>query len=359
MGRGGTGGRRRPAIDCYVATEWGLEDLAAREAGQYAARVECALPERVLLRGVREPRRLLACRLATDVFILLAELTDVTRSRHELGRLFDAITPARVEFAIAAWRDASPRATQRARVTYRVIARMEGRYNFLRTDLGTAVARALARRLPAAWRLVEDGADAEFWVELSGGRCVVGLRVSPQTMRHRPYKVRHIPASLRPAMAHAMVLLTRPASGDRFCDPMCGAGTLLRERAAAGPYGQLLGGDLNPRAVAAARHNVAGLPSVRIERWDATQLPLEAGSMTAMAVNPPYGRKLPAQIEQLYPALLREAARVLRAGSRLVVLSDQPWVVRRAAEPFGFCPEQSLRVRLRGHPAVICVFRRS
>jgi tRNA (guanine6-N2)-methyltransferase len=52
-------------------------------------------------------------------------------------------------------------------------------------------------------------------------------------------------------------------------------------------------------------------------------LPLDAGSVTALAVNLPFGAQVGSVEENrdLYPAFLREAARVLRPGARFVALS--------------------------------------
>jgi 23S rRNA G2445 N2-methylase RlmL len=212
------------------------------------------------------------------------------------------------------------------RPTYRVVMRMEGQHQFRRVDVEQAVVRGLARRLGDAWRFVEEGSDLEIWANLLGGRLLCGLRLSDRTMRHRKYQVAHLPASLRPSVAAAMVFLTAPEAHDVFLDPLCGSGTLLAERMLAGNYEQVLGGDVARRQVEIARQNLEGLGKAwRVSRWDARKLPLVSASIDAVATNPPFGKQIGSRqdLEQLYPAVVAEVARVLKPGGRAVILSGQ------------------------------------
>jgi tRNA G10 N-methylase Trm11 len=160
-----------------------------------------------------------------------------------------------------------------------------------------------------------------------------------------------------------MVWLTRPMPGDIFLDPMCGAGTLLIERAHAGRYAKLLGGDVDPEAVAATQVNVgARYQPIEIRRWDARHLPLESGSVTALAVNLPFGRKI-GDLEQnrrLYPPFLREAARVLRPRARLVTLTSDTSTLEAALRGSDrLAPRESYPVEVLGTRARVSVLDRT
>lgn len=267
---------------------------------------------------------LLALRTVEDVFLLALSSEIASRSRSALQEVMRAIeTDPLFEQAIQVFRKQrrlGPRAT------YRVVTRMEGQYQYRRLDVEQAVLRGLARRLGNVWQLVEEDAALEIWVNVLGGRLLCGLRLSDRTMRHRDYQVAHLPASLRPSVAAAMVFLTEPKDHDTFLDPMCGSGTILAERILAGKYQQVLGGDIVERHVEIARQNLDGLgTNWRVSRWDARKLPLASASVDAVATNPPFGKQIGSRqdIAQLYPAVLAELMRVLKPGGRAVILSSQ------------------------------------
>src|SRR5439155_4547453 len=112
---------------------------------------------------------------------------------------------------------------------YRLVAQMTGTHGYRRIDARTALARGLDGKLPASWRPAEENAAVEVWLTIDGPRAVCGLRLSDATLRHRTYKAEHLPASLRPTVAAAMVRLAGAAAGQLVVDPMFGAGTLLAE----------------------------------------------------------------------------------------------------------------------------------
>src|SRR5262249_56511616 len=100
-------------------------------------------------------------------------------------------------------------------------------------------------------------ASVEIWLTIQGATAVCGVRLSDRTMRHRTWKVEHLPASLRPTVAAAMVRLAGTGPGQVVVDPMYGAGTLLGEqREALRPYQRQrvcpLGGDGYPNALQGA-----------------------------------------------------------------------------------------------------------
>ncbi|MCC6179125.1 MAG: RNA methyltransferase [Chloroflexi bacterium] len=170
------------------------------------------------------------------------------------------------------------------------------------------------------------------------------VRLSPRPLTARPWRRCNLPGALNAAIASAMAALTAPAADDVFLNLGCGSGTLLVERAALGPAGRLIGCDLDPRALACADENAqaAGLTAVELHDWDARALPLADSSVSALAVDLPFGQLLGSHTENeaLYPALLAEAARVARPGARLAAITQQtrlfersvaaPWIVERA-----------------------------
>jgi 23S rRNA G2445 N2-methylase RlmL len=266
---------------------------------------------------------LLELRTVEDLFVVVAEAHEFPPTFAALRALREHVQKIALEPAIALARQIKPGRGGQGKLRFRVVARMIGQPHFRRQDAQEAVEKGIAARTDRRWTLAEESA-LEFWLTLTPGQALLALRLSDETMRHRSYKVEHLPASLRPAAAAALVRLTRPNDHDIFLDPMCGAGTLLIERAHAGRYKLLLGGDEDREAVATALANIGSrYKPIEVQEWDAIRLPLDAGSVRASAVNLPFGRQIgsPEENRQLYPAFLREAARVLRPASRLVTLT--------------------------------------
>ena len=346
----------------YLQTVEGLEKLAAKEVRSLdpGLKVQSYPGGYVQISGDIDPESLLELKIPEDVFYLLYESDGITRSRSSLGEILNAVIRGEAFAQGVALRRAISRKWPK-RVTYRVIARKEGRHNFNRSDLATAIYSAVDTRTNGRWRVVDSNANVEFWVTVRDTHCVIGVRLSDRTMRHRTYKTQHLEASLRPTVAHALVTLTQPKDDDVFCDPMCGAGTILIERGMWGRYRQLLGGDINPEAVEAAKGNIGPrFKPIEVKHWDATDLPLDSGSITAMAVNLPFGRKIgtPQEMQTLYPAFLKEAARVLEPGARLVVLTDQDQLFRRSLQDLPFYTEERVPVKILGHSSLILACRR-
>jgi 23S rRNA G2445 N2-methylase RlmL len=214
--------------------------------------------------------------------------------------------------------------------TWRVISQKTGTHDFRRVDAGRSVYDALLRVMPRGLRHVEDEADLEIWLWLSGSEVLIGVRLSDATMRHRRYKHEHLPASLRPTVAAAMGWLSRPTAQDIVLDPLCGAGTIPIERALLAPFAEIMGGDVRKEAVAMAQRNAQ---SAHIEAtwsvWNARSLPLADASVTRIVTNLPFGKQIgsPGELEDLYNALAQEFGRVLTPDGLVVTLTsaDQLW----------------------------------
>jgi tRNA G10 N-methylase Trm11 len=146
---------------------------------------------------------------------------------------------------------------------------------------------------------------------------------------------------------------------DRILDPLCGAGTLLWERAAVGPWQMLAGGDRDPAALEAARANAnASRLNVTLQRWDAQALPLADRSIDVVLTNPPFGKQLAIPGEDadaFYRRLLLEVRRVLTPEGRLVLITSQVQAMQRVLP--GLRPKLTIESRLpvlvRGQRATI------
>lgn len=359
-------GRHVPTF--LAQTQIGFESIAANEI---AARLDAqvlgtqAIPDKngaVLFEYTGDAREVLQLRTVEDVFVVVARLPELSLSREGLREL-DAMAARAPGFeaGLNMLRQIDARRVGRGRVAFRVVSRQVGRAAYRRVDAQRAVERAIAGRRDHQWKLVDDG-GAEFWLTLFPQEAILALRLSDEQMRHRSYKLDHLPASLRPSAAAALAWLTDPADDDVFLDPMCGAGTVLIERAEMGRYRQLWGGDVREDALVVARANVGPrYKPIDLRRWDARELPLDAASMTAAAVNLPWGRQLGSAEDNrtLYPAFLREMTRVLRPRARLVALTGDTRAWMYALQrSFSFERRATYAVRVLGAPASVYVLER-
>ena len=205
---------------------------------------------------------------------------------------------------------------------------------YRRVDLQQA-AEAGLRRVRPGWRLSPDEAPLEIWLHQTGRTLHISLRLTNGLRRSRGGREVERAAALRPTIAAAMVMVSRPEDDDVFLDPMCGTGTILLERATAGRHGLLLGGDIDPAAVKATLANFGPRHKpVRIERMDARRLPLEDVSVDKFVTNLPWGVQVAAGVDlaDLYARVVSEAVRVVRPGGLLVMLTSAQGVLDKAVK---------------------------
>lgn len=341
---------------CYAMTMPGLETVAFSE-------VRAQLPDAKLVkfsRGVvlfttAKPQAMMGLRTTEDVYIALAHITKLGRQVDALRVLHSATLGANVNDPLTVWRrlhNGGPPGT------WRVVSQKEGTHDFRRMDAGQAIIDALKKTLPPKMHLVEDDADVEFWLWLHGSEAIIGMRLSDATMRHRTYKLEHIPASLRPTVAATMCWLSQPTANDAVVDPLCGAGTILVERGLMGPYTALSGGDIRSEVVTLARKNTqsAHVP-IELQQWDAQQLPLETGSQTHIITNLPFGKQVGALASnaELYPALATEFKRILAPKGTIVTLTSDDRLWDATLRDAGWTIQKKVVMVVLGQPASIFV----
>jgi tRNA (guanine6-N2)-methyltransferase len=358
--------RSQPAVPpCYAVVLPGLESIAADEIERdLGGEVKKTGPGIVVFRVPEIDDRLLRLRTTEDVFVfawgtdqLSYRATDLESIRRWTARDADWTNLLRIHHTV--------RPKPKGRPSYRLVTQMEGEHGYLRRDARKAFAQGLAGKLPASWPAVEENAAVEFWLTINGATAVCGLRLSDRTMRHRTYKLEHRPASLRPTIAAAMIRLAEIRPRHVVLDPMCGAGTLLAERLAAGQQirggcSPVWGGDVDFSAVRAASVNLRRVGPASLTRWDARRLPLGSNEVDRIVSNPPFGKQLssPEEVGPLYGAMLREYDRVLRPGGQAVLLASTAAALRSAARGVGWKAQRQVSIRVLGQPAVATVWRK-
>jgi 23S rRNA G2445 N2-methylase RlmL len=335
----------------------GLEAIVAQELEEGGAEVKRSLPGFVVFRPREPDRSLLRLRTAEDVFLLLWGTDKLTYRAADLDQI-TRWTAQEPDWPRALQLHHGVRPKPKGKPTYRLVTQMRGEHAYRRVDALKALARGLVGKLPASWRPAEEDAAVEIWLTIQGATAVCGLRLSDKTMRHRTYKEAHLPASLRPVVAAAMVRLAGAQRGQRFCDPMCGAGTILAEQLVLDRPVSVLGGDADPAALRAASANLRHLGQPLLARWDAAQLPLPDRSLDRLVCNPPFGKQLGAagEIGTLYRQLAAEWDRVLKPGGKAVLLVSDARALEHAARSCHWRREQRLRLRVLGQVAFLSVW---
>ena len=313
-------------------------------------------PERILIRYSGDPRQLLSLRSTEQVFLVVKALPKMTRSRHSLTALAKSL--GRIDFH--PYFDICRRVgiRLRKRVNFCVRSRMIGYRNFRRADLQRGVERALATY---GWRLTEEKPALEIWVEADEERVTISIKLSSSEAARRTYQRADYSASLRPTVAFCLVQLSDPQPEDIFVDPMCGAGTILIERAHSGRYRCLLGGDILSEAVEAAQINIGRKHQPRqLFRWDTRTLPLDRRSVDKIVCSLPSGKgdADDSEVAELYWEFLSECERALKPTGRMVLLTTRRFVLDSLlkAQP-AFTTKQKFQIDLRARKpwVYVCV----
>ena len=355
--------RKPPA--CYALVVPGLEVLASEEiATDLKAEVRKTERGLVVFRVPEVNEAVLALRTTEDVFLLAWGTDQLTY------RALDLKSIQRWTAQDADWNQLlrlhhELRPKPKGKPTYHLVAQMNGQHGYRRMDALASLAAGLVGKLPASWRRVDEDAAIEIWLTIDGAQAVCGLRLSDRTMRHRTYKQEHVPASLRPSVAAAMIRLAEVKAHRVLLDPMCGAGTILAEaidlarRRRLGTL-QVWGGDVDFGAVRAAASNLRRVGPARLACWDACRLPLPDAVVHALVSNPPFGVQLgrPQDIAPLYRRMIPQYDRVLRPGGRAVFLVSEFDQLREAAAKVGWKCLRQLRLRVLGQAAVMSVWRK-
>lgn len=359
---------------CYAMVHFGLEEIVAEEiTTDFDGEVKKIAKGVVVFRVPEIDRSLLQLRTAEDVF-LYAWGTDELSYRAADLESIRRWTDKQADWAKLLQIHHAVRPKPKAKPTYRLVVQMTGEHGYRRVDALKALARGLQGKIPSSWREAEENASLEIWLTIHGGTALCGVRLSDRSMRHRPYKVEHFPASLRPTVAAAMARLANLKPNQTILDPMCGAGTLLAEsfllakRLSRGKIEDwkpvFHGGDIDPHHLRATQANLTPFQDegdFHLHTWDARRLTLPDASVDRILCNPPFGKQLstPEEIGPLYRQSVAEMNRVLKPRGLVVLIVSEPAVMKEAIRKVPWKQQKYVPMRILGQSAVIMVYRKA
>src|SRR5256714_2774441 len=174
---------------------------------------------------------LLGLRTVDDVFLDVATWHGIGRPRRALATL--RALSARIDLHGVASTCAGLRPL-RTPPTFAVTASFVGKRNYSTAEIKQQIAAGV--EAGHGWTYCHDDAAADLTIRLFIEHDVafVGVRLGQTALSRRPYKQVHLPGSLKPPVAAALVTLADAAPGLRLLDPCCGAGTILIEAALGG-----------------------------------------------------------------------------------------------------------------------------
>ncbi len=292
----------------------GLAPWARQEAQEAGAEVGAERADGLRVRGPVEA--LLSLRLAAAVYLRLGFA--VPRPRALLGDEH----LRRLTAAVRAVAGGTP---------------FQG-FRFAAAGADSAVFRRLADELRDATGLPHRPDDGELVLRVrpdpDGSGWEVLVRLTPRPLSARSWRVCNRAGGLNATLAAAMIRLAGVGPGDRFLNLMCGSGTLLVERALAGPAASLTGVDHDADALLCAEANLeaAGVAArCRLLRADVRETGLSPGGFDVIVADLPWGDAVGSHADNLdvHPAVLDVADRLGAPGVRLALLTHELRLLER------------------------------
>lgn len=334
-------------LPIFAITTRGLESVSADELRAAASVSDIEAHYRRVDALCVSPRGLESLRTVDDVFIRLATWDSLTHHRAALGLI--SAWSAKFDFvqAVAAIRQVR---SLPAAPCFSVTANFVGKRNYSVPEIKIAVSQGIMSQNPR-WHYTEEDSEAHLNIRvfIEHEQAVIGVRIGDHPLHRRPYKQGHLPGSLKPTTAAALVHLAQPRVGQTLLDPFCGSGTIAIEAAEHGL--SVICGDVSPEAVltAAANAHDAHVTRAALSRWDACLLPLRSQSVDVAVTNLPWGRQITvdAALTELYRRAFDELRRVVRG--RIILLTTAPDLISET-------PARAFEISVFGQNPAVMIF---
>lgn len=233
----------------------------------------------------------------------------------------------------------------------------------------SSIMRRIADTIRQQTGLVEADANGDLLVRIrpSGDRAgwETLVRITPRPSATRAWRACNLEGALNASVAFMMNVLTTPQTDDVYVNIACGSGTLGIERMRWGAAAQIIGVDISREILSCAQQNTstAGVTQhFHLIEADAGRLPLPDASTDALTCDLPFGQRIGShqQNTRLYPAVLREAARIAKPDARFIVITHEVKLMETTLQNARqWLLESVTRITLRGLHPRIYVLRRA
>jgi 23S rRNA G2445 N2-methylase RlmL len=338
-------------LKVFALTTRGLESVSADEIATLpGVTVDQVAYRRIAATCAASLAPLLDLRTVDDVFLDAAVWSDIGRPRAALAALGASSAFLDLREAVELCCQVRPVASP---PTFSVTANFVGKRNYSTEEIKQVCAEGIATGHDWSYTPDDAAANLNVRVFIEHDTAFVGVRLGGRPLHRRAYKQRHLPGSLKPSVAAALLCLVEAGPGSRVLDLCCGVGTVPIEAALGGAMAH--GGDSDLAAVAAARVNAqsAGV-AVQILSWDAQALPMADTSVDRIVSNLPWGRavRVDAALESLYRRVCVEMRRVIVPGGRIALLTSMPYLV----DLHDLACERQIEISLFGQTPTIMIF---
>jgi 23S rRNA G2445 N2-methylase RlmL len=233
-----------------------------------------------------------------------------------------------------------------------VSASRSGKHSYSRFDVASQAERSLL----SGGRFIQGDSnehDVAIRVDIDGDACAVYRQLTTSRLRFRG-GFNSVPGGIRPPLAHCLVRLSKPKSGDVFYDPFCGAGTIAYERSYYKSK-KIYASDLNGDVVETAKTNLKQLAIAFAT--DAANTRMKDGGVDAVVSNLPWGKQIKVNdISGLYRNFFIELKRILAPQGRAVLLTEHDALIECLCEEQGFYCANATRLSLHGlRPSVFII----
>lgn len=232
---------------------------------------------------------------------------------------------------------------------------------FSRDEIKDALAKKISEKYELEYQPL-DHTNFDIRINIENSVAWIGIRLTPESLFNRNYRINPMLGSLKPTIAAAMInLATENKINLKIVDNFCGSGTILCESLLAG--NEVYGGDISPIAVKATIENLKSLSfkndeNIRIQ--DAIKTNWSDKFFDCAISNLPWGKQIEIEsITNLYEGCIKEYARIVKEDGTICLILSKPDLMKSLA--LKYLPNakiQEIQIGFLGQKPSILIIRR-